>query len=106
MHTASFSEIVRFDTLLDALSDLGGGTQDPFVTSSAEIGAQIDPWPIFLASSGATADAADAVEFAFPASDGTLDFYAAASAPADFSAVPPPEFATALLLGNVDFVLI
>jgi hypothetical protein len=106
MHTASFSEIVRFDTRLDALSDLGGGTQDPFVTSSAEIGAQIDPWPIFLASSGATADAIDAVEFSFPASDGILDFYAAASAPADFSAVPPPEFATALLLGNVDFVLI
>jgi hypothetical protein len=106
VHTASFIEIVRFDTLFDALSDLDDGTQAPFVTPSVEIGAQIDdPWPISLASIGATVDAADAVEFAFPAGGGTLDFDTAASAPEDFSAVPPPEFATAMQLGNVDFVV-
>ncbi|MQM31176.1 MAG: hypothetical protein CRU78_11900, partial [Candidatus Accumulibacter phosphatis] len=106
MHATSLIEIVRFDTLFDALSDLDGGSENPVFTSSAEIGAQIDPWPISLASIGGSADTADPVGFAFPAGGGTLDFDTAASAPEDFSAAPPPEFATAMQLGNVDFVVI
>jgi polyhydroxyalkanoate synthesis regulator protein len=107
MLAASFSEIVRFDTLLDALSDLGDGTQDPVFTSLAKFSAPADPWPISLAEIGATADAADAVEFPDGGSDGVLDFDAAASPPEDLAAAAPlPAFASTQQVGNVDFLIV
>ncbi len=105
MHATSFSEIVRFDTLLDALSGVGGATRDPVFTPTTEIGAATDPWPISLAQIGGTADAADAVVFPDGGSDGALDFDTDASTAEDYFAVPTPAFAGAPQLGNVDFVV-
>jgi len=105
MHATSVGEIVRFATLLDALSGVDGATPDPVFTLTTEIGAATDPWPISPVPIGATADAADAVVFPDGGSDGALDFATDASTAEDYFAVPPPAFASALQLGNVDFVV-
>ena len=105
MHATSVGEIVRFTTLLDALSGVDGATPDPVFTLTTEIGAATDPWPISPVPIGATADAADAVVFPDGGRDGALDFATDASTAEDYFAVPPPAFASALQLGNVDFVV-
>ncbi|EXI82138.1 MAG: hypothetical protein AW10_00824 [Candidatus Accumulibacter appositus] len=102
----SDSEIVRFDILLDALSEVDGVTQAPTFPSSREIGSLADIWATSLVESGGAADAAGADMSTGDGIDGALCLDADASSPEGLPAVALPASDDALSLCKLDFVFV